>query len=300
MWSNENLLKVERALPADLWARMRGHIDSKCKRDTASHWRTVRVALLLAADSGLRREELAGARRERMSPTTYGDGDDVVWQLSIIGKRNKERTVPVSPATIEALAAHWRDRGEDFESATAGPLLAPIFVPSTGRAERKHAEGKPLGYHANGINILVEWVRKRIIKEMRDLTTDEMKLLVGTSTHSFRHTFGTHAAAEDVPLDVVQKILGHASLQTTSIYVQAEKQRMLREAAQFYRRQKTTLRGTIKEWRAVRSFHIDAARPQLQSRRRVVSLMNAADGIRSLRCAFRRRVSGLFSSQIVV
>ncbi|SAK63437.1 integrase [Caballeronia glebae] len=239
----ENLLKVERALPADLWARMRGYIDSQCKPDTASHWRSVRVALLLAADSGLRREELASARRERMSPTTYGDGDDIVWQLSIVGKRNKERTVPVSPATVEALAAHWRDRGEDFESASTGPLLAPIFVPSTGRAERKHADGKPLGYHANGINILVEWVRKRIIKEMRDLTTDEMKLLVGTSTHSFRHTFGTHAAAENVPLDVVQKILGHASLQTTSIYVQAEKQRMLREAAQFYRRPKDDAPG---------------------------------------------------------
>jgi integrase len=108
---------------------MRGYIDSQCKSDTSTHWRSVHVALLLAADSGLRREELAGARRERMSPTTYGDGDDVVWQLSITGKGNKERTVPVSPTTIEALAAHWRDRGEDFERRTAGPLLAPIFIP---------------------------------------------------------------------------------------------------------------------------------------------------------------------------
>jgi integrase len=71
-----------------------------------------------------------------------------------------------------------------------------------------------------------------------------MKLLGDTSTHSSRHTFGTHAAAEEVPLDVVQKILGHASLQTTSIYVQAEKQRMLREAAQFYRRPKPDERST--------------------------------------------------------
>jgi len=171
-----------------------------------------------------------------MSPTTYGDGDDIVWQLSIIGKRNKERTVPVSPATIEALAAHWRDRGEHFESASAGPLLAPIFIPPTAQAQRKHADGKPLGYHVNTVNLLMEWTRKRIIKGMPDLSTDDMELLAATSTHSLRHTFGTHAAAEDVPLDVVQKILGHASLQTTSIYVQAEKHRMLREAAQFYRR----------------------------------------------------------------
>jgi site-specific recombinase XerD len=32
----------------------------------------------------------------------------------------------------------------------------------------------------------------------------------------------------------VQRVLGHASLQTTSIYVQAEKQRMMREAALYY------------------------------------------------------------------
>jgi hypothetical protein len=35
--------------------------------------------------------------------------------------------------------------------------------------------------------------------------------------------------ADEVPVDVVQKVLGHASLQTTSIYVQAEKKRVLEE-----------------------------------------------------------------------
>jgi site-specific recombinase XerD len=33
---------------------------------------------------------------------------------------------------------------------------------------------------------------------------------------------------------VVQRILGHASLQTTSIYVRAERNRMLDAAAQYY------------------------------------------------------------------
>ncbi|WP_328807388.1 hypothetical protein [Paraburkholderia elongata] len=37
-----------------------------------------------------------------------------------------------------------------------------------------------------------------------------------------------------MPVDVVQAILGHASLQTTSIYVRAEQQRMLEAAAQYY------------------------------------------------------------------
>jgi site-specific recombinase XerD len=37
-----------------------------------------------------------------------------------------------------------------------------------------------------------------------------------------------------MPVDVVQAILGHASLQTTSIYVRAKQQRMLEAAAQYY------------------------------------------------------------------
>ena len=48
---------------------------------------------------------------------------------------------------------------------------------------------------------------------------------------AFRHTFGTQSVADDVPVDVVQKLLGHASLQTTTIYVQAEKQRVIEEIA---------------------------------------------------------------------
>ncbi|WP_143282054.1 tyrosine-type recombinase/integrase, partial [Caballeronia choica] len=55
-----------------------------------------------------------------------------------------------------------------------------------------------------------------------------------TSAHAFRHTFGTRAVARDMPIDVVQTILGHASLQTTSIYVRAEQRRVLEAAAQYY------------------------------------------------------------------
>jgi len=36
-----------------------------------------------------------------------------------------------------------------------------------------------------------------------------------------------------LPIDLVQRILGHASLQTSSIYVRAERQHMLDAAAQY-------------------------------------------------------------------
>ena len=66
------------------------------------------------------------------------------------------------------------------------------------------------------------------------LSHDAHVKLLATSAHAFRHTFGTQTVARGMPIDVAQRILGHASLQTTSIYVRAERQRMLDEAAKYY------------------------------------------------------------------
>ena len=62
---------------------------------------------------------------------------------------------------------------------------------------------------------------------LADFSTEDLVQLANTSAHAFRHTFGTRAVAREMPTDVVQAILGHASLQTTSIYVRAERRRML-------------------------------------------------------------------------
>ena len=40
------------------------------------------------------------------------------------------------------------------------------------------------------------------------------------SVHTLRHTFATHHVAQGTSLRTVQEMLGHASLKTTSIYVQ--------------------------------------------------------------------------------
>jgi integrase len=137
----EHDMKIERALTASLWDRARRYIDPQCEPASAHYWRTVRVALLLSGDSGLRREELTVCRREDITPSTYGETDAPVWELKVLGKRKKMRTVPVSPAAINALDAHWRDRGIDFFTAKDGPLIKPCFIPPTAHAQRKHSNG---------------------------------------------------------------------------------------------------------------------------------------------------------------
>jgi len=47
---------------------------------------------------------------------------------------------------------------------------------------------------------------------------------------------GAALVSADVPLDVVQALLGHASLQTTSVYVTAEEKRRRAEIAKYHAR----------------------------------------------------------------
>ena len=133
-------------MPADLWRRLRDELDARCtEENAASQWRALRATILLMGDSGLRREEAASARRENLKPSVYGTLERPVWELTIVGKGQRERTVPVSAATLEALRAHWADRGRDFDGAAigsagalAGPLLGPVIIPWTDASRRRH------------------------------------------------------------------------------------------------------------------------------------------------------------------
>jgi integrase len=256
-------MKIERALPADLWRRLRDELDVRCAEEgdsrSTAQWRAMRATILLMGDSGLRREEAASARRENLKASVYGTLERPVWELTIVGKGQRERTVPVSAATLAALRAHWADRGRDSDSAAigsagalAGPLLSPVIIPWTDASRRRHRtqrndalEVEEAGYTADGLNRLIGRMLKVLVETMDALSLDERVRFGQANAHAFRHTFGTQSVADEVPVDVVQKVLGHASLATTTIYVQAEKQRMLEEVAGYYARR--TERGSAKE-----------------------------------------------------
>jgi len=73
---------------------------------------------------------------------------------------------------------------------------------------------------------------KRLFKQAADSVDDpdiDPQRLRKASTHWLRHTCGRQSAADDVPLEVLQQLLGHASLSTTTIYMSTERDRMVRE-----------------------------------------------------------------------
>ncbi|WP_421380994.1 phage integrase family protein (plasmid) [Paraburkholderia sp. DD10] len=244
-------VQVGRALPAGLWAQLRDALDARCaspvngagaEEADARQWRTARAAILLMGDSGLRRDEAAHARREDLRGDPLRSPQDpeaaAVWALTVTGKRRRQRTVPVSAATVRALREHWADRGRDFDAPLdSAPLIVPLVIPATGTARKKHGGAVEAPYTADAFGHLVRQAIQRLtvgFAARADVPKEHLVQLANTSAHAFRHTFGTRAVARDMPVDVVQAILGHASLQTTSIYVRAEQQRMLEAAAQYY------------------------------------------------------------------
>jgi integrase/recombinase XerD len=175
--------------------------------------------------------------------------------LQVIGKGDRERFVPVSDECIAALHAHWRDRGLDFNAPDAGaPLVAPLVIPGTKNARRKFgldeseqdAPEVPLqeGYSVRGARGLSSWAIRQMLEHLTDLNESERRQLARTSPHALRHTFGTQSVAADVPLDVVQRIMGHASLQTTTTYVTAERRRMRVEVSKYHARLTGSGHGT--------------------------------------------------------
>jgi integrase len=138
--------------------------------------------------------------------------------MQVHGKGSKNRIVALPPAALQALNTYLQARGlGDITSATPqAPILASI---------RDSLQG--VGYQALYQHVK-SWLGKAI--DVADLPTSERMRLRQASTHWLRHTFGTRAIAKEVPLDVIQAQMGHASIQTTTaIYGRAPMRRRIDE-----------------------------------------------------------------------
>ncbi|SPS02540.1 site-specific integrase [Cupriavidus taiwanensis] len=260
-------LAVEKALPARLWetlARPDGILDQLCARWPASalaatpaapltakdsdapgaQYRLARAAMLLLGCTGARREEAARALRCHLRPVPEQVGIPAgLWELALLGKRSQWRTVFLPVRVIDALRAHWADRGHDFDDGTQSlSLVSPVVVPATPTAQAKHLgleDGQPAltgkGFSPDGLYQLLTATLLRIADDATlPLTDVERSLLRQVSPHALRHTFATHAVANEMPPDVLQRLLGHVSLQTTSLYVRAERARSLKAVAKLF------------------------------------------------------------------
>lgn len=70
---------------------------------------------------------------------------------------------------------------------------------------------------------------------------DDIATLSKASPHALRHTFGTLAVADGMPIDVAQAVLGHKDSATTAIYVNAKTKRVVEEGAKYFAKKRVKL-----------------------------------------------------------
>jgi site-specific recombinase XerD len=151
-----------------------------------------RAMFLLMLRCGLRIGEVAGLQRTDLYL------DEAHPRLVARGKRSKERSVYLSAQAEHALRTYLKER----------PVVTSPFV--------------FLSYQAAGMSTTA--IHKRLLRY-------RVRAGVRLTAHRLRHTFANDLVSADVPVTSIQKLLGHAWLETTQTYVAANDQQV---RADFY------------------------------------------------------------------
>jgi site-specific recombinase XerD len=146
------------------------------------------AVLELLYGSGLRVGELCGLRP--------ADVDLVRGQLLVWGKGAKQRLLPMSERSVDAVRA-WVEHGRSA-LVTADTPADALFLNRRGRR-----------------------LTPRDVRRILD-----RRASAPTHPHALRHTFATHLLDGGADLRAVQELLGHEDLATTQLYTHVSKERL--------------------------------------------------------------------------
>lgn len=158
--------------------------------------------LELAYASGLRLSELCGLRLEQLHLEA--------GFVTVIGKGNKERVVPVGRVALRALQVYL-EQGR--------PKLVKARTPAQVFLTRRGGKMSPVTL----------WRRVRSSVRSAGIART-------VTPHMLRHSFATHLLERGADLRVIQELLGHASIATTEVYTHVTDQRLKEVHRKFHPR----------------------------------------------------------------
>ncbi|WP_288983136.1 tyrosine-type recombinase/integrase [uncultured Flavobacterium sp.] len=147
-----------------------------------------------------------GMRRAEMINLSITNVDLLQKTIKVIGKRNKERIIPLLDCTIRLIELYKEQRNH-LEVISNNEML---ILSKTG-------------------NKVSESFVYRLINEYFSTVSQKTK----KSPHVLRHSFATHLLNNGADLNSVKELLGHASLSSTQIYTHsslAELKKVYQEA----------------------------------------------------------------------
>ncbi len=163
---------------------------------------THQAVLELFYGTGMRLAELVGLK--------VGDLDDHTRTIRVLGKRNKERVLPLGDALLDSLRHYQTARTAQFGAPS---IDAPLLVGKSGEPLSRRSVQRLVAHYLGGVTSQ----RKR-------------------SPHVLRHTFATHMLEHGADLNAVKELLGHASLAATQVYTHNTVEKLKRVHAQAHPR----------------------------------------------------------------
>lgn len=209
-------VELTRVFSSGQWEFLMSHLASM---ELTDHTRRLQFALPFAYATGLRLSELVDATLGRLYTMPVRNGTGVRWMLKVLGKGAKWRAVPIPERILILLAQYLEHRNLDPDpqaNPVDTPLLAringtePLSASGLYKAFRGFFQEAALALHALG-------------------KKHEASAFEHASVHWLRHTCGSHMGSSGVPVNLIQKLLGHASVATTSIYTESDSERLWQE-----------------------------------------------------------------------
>ena len=137
----------------------------------------------LLYSTGMRRAELINLKLESIQIESS--------QIKVLGKRNKERMIPLLPSVKKTFIAYLKEREQLEINSESDYLLL------TNKGKK-----------------LYDTLVYRIVNGYFSRVSTKTK----NSPHIIRHSFATHLLNEGADLNSVKELLGHSSLASTQVY----------------------------------------------------------------------------------
>ncbi|MDP3330992.1 MAG: tyrosine-type recombinase/integrase [Methylococcaceae bacterium] len=207
---------ADRSFSPTLWEFVQGYAKKNASNEVLtdsqmSAYRRIVFVLTFAYHTGLRLHEMVKASTGDLRQVSSSNEDQ--WWLDVIGKGKKHREVPIHSDVLEAINSHLRERGLRAVGFTSQDT--PIIGKLRGEAKESMT--------ASALYQMLKGFFKEAAEEVSKENPVLAERLSKASTHWLRHTHGSHAVANGVPLAIVRDNLGHSNLATTSIYVHADR-----------------------------------------------------------------------------